>query len=141
MLNIWNDGQDYSHRLTSFNFNIGLTAWLGNWTIMATIDNGYHYMENEYESRNIFSDFVSVSYKYKNITAGLFCQDIFKRNAKIEDVENHNCLAHKLLIAHNHNTSSAIGIKLTWKLSKGRNFKGIERDTNSLKDTETGVAK
>ena len=141
MLNIWNDGQNYSHRLTSFNFNIGLTALLGNWTIMATMDNGYHFMENEYESRNIFSDFVSVSYKYKNITAGLFCQNMFKRNAKIEEVENHNRLAHKLLIAHNHNTSSAIGIKLTWKLSKGRNFKGIDRDTNSLKDTETGVAK
>ena len=141
MLNIWNDGQNYSHRLTSFNFNIGLTAWLGNWTIMATMDNGYHFMENEYESRNIFSDFVSVSYKYKNITAGLFCQNMFKRNAKIEEVENHNRLAHKLLIAHNHDTSSAIGIKLTWKLSKGRNFKGIDRDTNSLKDTETGVAK
>ena len=141
MLNIRNDGQNYSHRLTSFNFNIGLTAWLGNWTIMATMDNGYHFMENEYESRNIFSDFVSVSYKYKNITAGLFCQNLFKRNAKIEEVENHNRLAHKLLIAHNHNTSSAIGIKLTWKLSEGRNFKGIDRDTNSLKDTETGVAK
>ena len=141
MLNIWNAGQNYSHRLTSFNFNIGLTAWLGNWTIMATMDNGYHFMENEYESRNIFSDFVSVSYKYKNITAGLFCQNLFKRNAKIEEVENHNRLAHKLLIAHNHNTSSAIGIKLTWKLSEGRNFKGIDRDTNSLKDTETGVAK
>ena len=141
MLNIWNDGQNYTHRLTSFNFNIGLTALLGNWTIMATMDNGYHFMENEYESHNIFSDFVSVSYKYKNITAGLFCQNMFKRNAKIEEVENHNRLAHKLLIAHNHDTSSAIGIKLTWKLSEGRNFKGIDRDTNSLKDTETGVAK
>ena len=141
MLNIWNDGQDYSHRLTSFNFNIGLTAWLGNWTIMATMDNGYHFMENEYESRNIFSDFVSVSYKYKNITAGLFCQNLFKRNAKIEEVENHNHLAHKLLVARNCDTSNAIGIKLMWTLSKGRNFKGIDRDTNSLKDTETGVAK
>ena len=141
MLNIWNDGQNYSHRLTSFNFNIGLTAWLGNWTIMATMDNGYHFMENEYESRNIFSDFVSVSYKYKNITAGLFCQNLFKRNAKIEEVENHNHLAHKLLVARNRDTSNAIGIKLMWTLSKGRNFKGIDRDTNSLKDKETGVAK
>lgn len=141
MLNIWNDGQDYSHRLTSFNFNIGLTAWLGNWTIMATMDNGYHFMENEYESRNIFSDFVSVSYKYKNITASLFCQNLFKRNGKIEEVENHNHLAHKLLVARNCDTSNAIGIKLTWTLSKGRNFKGIDRDTNSLKDKETGVAK
>ena len=141
MLNIWNDGQDYSHRLTSFNFNVGLTAWLGNWTIMAAMDNGYHFMENEYESRNIFTDIISVSYKYKNLTANIFCQNLFKRNGKIEEVENHNRLAHKLLVARNRNTSSAFGIKLTWTLSKGRKFKGIDRDTNSLKDKETGVAK
>ena len=84
MLNIWNDGQDYSHRLTSFNFNVGLTAWLGNWTIMAAMDNGFHFMENEYESRNIFSDYVSISYKLKNLTASLFCQNLFKSNGKIE---------------------------------------------------------
>ena len=71
----------------------------------------------------------------------LFCQNLFKRNAKIEEVENHNHLAHKLLVVLNRDTSNAIGIKLTWTLSKGRNFKGIERDTDSLKDKETGVAK
>ncbi|MCI7399934.1 MAG: hypothetical protein MSH57_05980 [Prevotella sp.] len=141
MLNIWNDGQDYSHRLTSFNFNMGLTAWLGNWTIMAAMDNGFHFMENEYESRNIFTNIISVSYKYKNLTANIFCQNLFKRNGKIEEVENHNRLAHKLLVTRNRNTSSAFGIKLTWTLSKGRNFKGIDRDTDSLKDKETGVAK
>ena len=141
MLNIWNDGQDYSHRLTSFNFNVGLTAWLGNWTIMATMDNGFHFMENEYEGRNIFSDYISVSYKLKNLTASLFCQNLFKHNGKIAEVENHNRLAHKLFVARNRDTSNAIGIKLTWTLSKGRKFNGIERDTDSLKDTETGVAK
>ena len=141
MLNIWNDGQDYSHRLTSFNFNVGLTAWLGNWTIMATMDNGFHFMENEYESRNIFSDYISISYKLKNLTASLFCQNLFKSNGKIEEVENHNRLAHKLFVARNRDTSNAIGIKLVWTLSKGRKFKGIERDTDSLKDKETGVAK
>lgn len=141
MLNIWNDGQDYSHRLTSFNFNVGLTAWLGNWTIAATMDNGFHFMENEYESRNVFSDYISVSYRLKNLTASLFCQNLFKRNGKIEEVENHNRLAHKLFVARNRDTSNAIGIKLTWTLSKGRKFKGIERDTDSLKDKETGVAK
>ena len=141
MLNIWNDGQDYSHRLTSFNFNVGLTAWLGNWTIMAAMDNGFHFMENEYESRNIFSDYGSISYKLKNLIASLFCQNLFKSNGKIEEVENHNPLAHKLLVVRNRDTSNAIGIKLTWTLSKGRKFKGIERDTDSLKDKETGVAK
>ena len=141
MLTIWNDGQDYSHRLTSFNFNVGLTAWLGNWTITAAMDNGFHFMENEYESRNIFSDYISVSYKLKNLTASLFCQNLFKSNGKIEEVENHNRLAHKLLVARNRDTSNCIGIKLVWTLSKGRKFNGIERDTDSLKDTETGVAK
>ena len=88
-----------------------------------------------------FSDYISISYKLKNLTASLFCQNLFKRNGKIEEVENHNRLAHKLLVARNRNTSNAIGIKLAWTLSKGRKFKGIERDTDSLKDTETGVAK
>ena len=141
MLSIWNDGQDYSHRLTSFNFNVGLTAWLGNWTIMATMDNGFHFMENEYEGRNIFSDYISVSYKLNNLTASLFCQNLLKSNGKIEEVENHNHLAHKLLVARNRDTSNCIGIKLAWTLSKGRKFKGIERNTDSLKDKETGVAK
>ncbi len=141
MLNIWNDGQDYSHRLTSFNFNVGLTAWLGNWTIAATMDNGFHFMENEYEGRNVFSDYINVSYKLNNLTASLFCQNLFKRNGKIEEVENHNRLANKLFVARNRDTSNAIGIKLTWTLSKGRKFNGIERDTDSLKDKETGVAK
>ena len=50
---------------------------------------------NEYESRNIFTDIISVSYKYKNLTANIFCQNLFKRNGKIEEVENHNHLAPK----------------------------------------------
>ena len=141
MLTIWNDGQDYSHRLTSFNFNVGLSAWLGNWTFMATMDNGFHFMENEYESRNVFSNYINVSYKLNNLTASLFCQNLLKSNGKIEEVENHNRLAHKLLVARNRDTSNCIGIKLAWTLSKGRKFKGIERNTDSLKDTETGVAK
>ena len=141
MLTIWNDGQDYSHRLTSFNFNVGLSAWLGNWTFMATMDNGFHFMENEYESRNVFSNYINVSYKLNNLTASLFCQNLLKSNGKIEEVENHNRLAHKLLVARNRDTSNCIGIKLAWTLSKGRKFKGIERNTDSLKDKETGVAK
>lgn len=141
MLNIWNDGQDYSHHLTSFNFEFGLTAWLGRWTIMASLDNGFHFMENEYESRNILSNYINVSYRLKRLTASLFCLNLFRRNGKVEEVENHNRLAHKLLVTTNRGTSNAIGIKLTWTLSKGREFKGVERDIDSLKDRDTGVAK
>ena len=141
MLNIINDGQDYNHRLTSFNFNLGLTAWLGNWTLMATMDNGFHFMESEYEPRNIFSTYVSASYRIKKLTASLFCQNPFKRNGKVEEVIYHNHLTNKHSTTRNSDTSSAIGIKLTWTLTKGRQFKSIERDTERLKDTETGVAK
>ena len=141
MLHIVNDGQDYSHRLTSFNFRLGLTAWLGNWSWMATMDNGFHFMENEYEARNILTSYLSASYKIKRFSVGLFCQNPFKRNGKVEEVENYNHLVHKSLVVSNRDTSSAIGFKLTWTLSKGRRFKGLERDTDGLKDTETGVAK
>lgn len=141
MLHIRNDGRDYSHRLTSFNFDIGLTAWIADWTLMATVDNGFHFMENEYEGRNIYSTYLSVSYKIKRLSASIFCQNPFKRNGKAEEVINHNRLVRKLTTVRNRDTSSAIGIKLTWTLSKGRQPKGIERDTDKLKDTETGIAK
>ena len=77
----------------------------------------------------------------KRLSVGLFCQNPFKRNGKVEEVENYNHLVHKSLVVSNRDTSSAIGFKLTWTLSKGRRFKGLERDTDGLKDTETGVAK
>ena len=141
MLHIVNDGQDYSHRLTSFNFQLGLTAWLGNWTLMANMDNGFHFMESEYEARNILSSYLSASYRIKRLAVGLFCQNPFRRNGKVEEVENYNQLVHKFRVVRNRDTSSAIGFKLTWTLSKGRQYKGLERDTDRLKDTETGVAK
>lgn len=141
MLHIINDGQDYSHRLTSFNFNLGLTAWTGNWTWMATMDNGFHFMESEYEARNILSSYLSASYRIKRLTASFFCQNPFKHHGKVEEVINHNRFAGKHTIIRNNDSSNAIGFKLTWTLSKGRQFKGIERDTEQLKDSETGVAK
>ena len=59
----------------------------------------------------------------------------------MEEVIYHNHLTNKHSTTRNSDTSSAIGIKLTWTLTKGRQFKSIERDTERLKDTETGVAK
>ena len=100
-----------------------------------------HFMENEYEGRHILSHFINVSYRWKNLTVALFGQNLFVNHRKMEEVENHNRLVHKLYVARNRDTSSTIGIKLTWTLSKGRQFKGIDRDTNSLKEMETGVAK
>ncbi|MGM9694613.1 MAG: hypothetical protein ACI3YC_06360 [Alloprevotella sp.] len=141
MLHIQNVGQDYHHRLTSFNFDAGLMAWIGNWTLMASADNGFHFMENEYEGRNIFTSLLSVGYQWKQLNATLFCQNPFKSNGKVEEVIYHNRLVEKHLTTRNRDTSFAVGIKLTWKLSKGRRFKGIERNTDNTNETETGVAK
>ena len=141
MLRIANDGRGYSHRLTSFNASGSLTAWLGRWTVMAAVDNGFHFMENEYESRNILSAMLSVAYRWQHLQASLFCQNPFCHNREAERVENHNAMAHKQLVTRNRDTSSVIGIKLTWNLAKGRKYEGIERDTDRLKDTDTGVAK
>ena len=112
MLNIWNEGKDYSHHIKAFNFDGGLSAWVGRWTIMAGIDNGYHFMENEYEIDNILSNYINVSYRMKHLTAALFCQNLFQHNRKVEEVEHHNRLAHKFYVSRNRNTSDVVGIKL-----------------------------
>ena len=136
-----NDGQDYSHRLTAFNYNLGLTAWMGAWTVMAGMDNGFHFMENEYESRNVFSNYLQVSYQWKGLSVSLLWQNLFKHNGKVVEVIYHNRLVSKQLVVRNRDTSNAVGVKFAWTFSKGRKFKGIDRDTDLLKDTETGIAK
>ena len=47
----------------------------------------------------------------------------------------------KYKTTYNRDTSSLIGFKLTWSLTKGRQVKGVERDVEGLKDMETGVTR
>ncbi len=140
-LHIINDGQDYSHRLTTYNFSLGLTAWLGRWTLMASLDNGWHFMENEYEVGNILSSYLSASYRMGALSATLFCQNPLRHDGKVEEFTVHNRLMQKYKTTYNRDTSSLIGFKLTWSLTKGRQVKGVERDVEGLKDMETGVTR
>ena len=98
-------------------------------------------MENEYEGRNVFSNFLQVSYQWKGLSASLLWQNLFKQNGKVVEVIYHNHLVSKQLLVRNRDTSNLVGFKLVWTFSKGRKFTGIDRDTDSLKDTETGIAK
>lgn len=140
-LHIINDGADYSHRLTSYNFSLGLTAWLGRWTLQASLDNGYHFMENEYEVRNVLSAFLSASYRMGYLSATLFCQNPLQHDGKVEEYVVHNRLVQKTKTTRDRDTSSLVGLKLTWSLTKGRQVKGVERDVEGLKDMETGVTR
>lgn len=141
MLNIRNTGADYDHHLTSFNCSLALNAYLGKWSLSAGADNGFHFMENEYESKSVWSDFISVSYRHKNLNVLLFWQNVMQSRNKSMEVEYHNRYAHKNITRWSDDLANAIGIKLTWTISKGRKFASPERDTNSLKDKDTGVAK
>lgn len=141
VLNIENAGADYNHKITTFNWSLSLNAYVGRWAITAGADNGFHFMENEYESKNIFSDFVNVSYRRNNLNVVLFWQNIFQSRCKTENIENHNLYAHKNISRRSTDLGNAVGIKLSWTISKGRHFTSPERDTNSLKERDTGVAK
>lgn len=141
VLNIENVGVDYNHKMTSFNFSLSLNVYLGKWSVSAGAENGFHFMENEYECKNVFSDFLNVSYRHKKLNMSLFWQNILQSHSKTEDIEYHNQYAHKNISRWSSDFGNAVGIKLTWTISKGRKFKSPERDTNSLKDKDTGVAK
>lgn len=136
-----NAGADYDHKLTTFNCSMSLNAYLGNWSVSAGADNGFHFMENEYECKNVFSSFVNLSYRHNNLNMSLFCQNIFQPHFKSDYIEYHNRFVHKSKSRRSGDIGNAIGIKLAWTISKGRKFASPERDTNSLKDKDTGVAK
>lgn len=136
-----NAGADYCHKLTTFNWSALLNVYLGKWTLSAGADNGFHFMENEYECKNVFGDFVSVSYRHKHLSATVFWQNLFQPRFKTESIEYHNRYVHKNLTNWSRDLGNAVGIKLAWTLSKGRKPISPERDTNSLKDKDSGVMK
>lgn len=141
VINFENAGADYNHKLTTFNWSLSLNAYIGRWSLSAGADNGFHFMENEYESKNVFGNYVIVSYRHKNLTLSLLWQNIMQSRNKSGEVEYHNRYAHKNIERYSRDFANAVGIKLSWTISKGRKFTSPERDTNSFKDNDTGVAR
>lgn len=123
----FNYGPDYKHHYTSFNYIAGLTAYAGRFTLYASVDNGWAFLENEFKAKNTFSSYCSVSYKMGRADISLIWKNLFSARNVSLDAELLNRYVHRTMLYRNGDLGNMISLNFSWSLSRGRKYKDVNR--------------
>ena len=136
----FNFGDDYTHCYTSYFCTGSINAYLDHFTLTAHADNGSRFLEGEGKGYNGSCISLQGSYQYKNWQFSLTWSQPFSRNYKMYESEVLNRNLHKITSLYSSSNSNLVSLNITWRLSKGRKYQGIDKTIN-LKDNETGIIK
>lgn len=133
-----NEGDDYKHSLTTFNFQASIQAYLGRWTLTAYADNGWKFNEGETLAHNGSNIYVGSSYRLGNLYLSLYLQNPFMQHHK--DLHSHilNCYVMKNIVQRNRDMGNFLTFNLSWNLEFGHR-KQNKKQHNQHKDTDTGI--
>ncbi len=133
-----NEGDDYKHSLTTFNFQASIQAYLGRWTLTAYADNGWKFNEGETLAHNGSNIYVGSSYRLGNLHLSLLLQNPFMQHHK--DLHSHilNCYVTKNIVQRNRDMGNFLTFNLSWNLEFGHR-KQNKKQHNQHKDTDTGI--
>lgn len=133
-----NEGDDYKHSLTTFNFQASIQAYLGRWTLTAYADNGWKFNEGETLAHNGSNIYVGSSYRLGNLYLSLYLQNPFMQHHK--DLHSHilNCYVTKNIVQRNRDMGNFLTFNLSWNLEFGHR-KQNKKQHNQHKDTDTGI--
>ena len=133
-----NEGDDYKHSLTTFNFQASIQAYLGRWTLTAYADNGWKFNEGETLAHNGSNIYVGSSYRLGNLHLSLLLQNPFMQHHK--DLHSHilNCYVTKNTVQRNRDMGNFLTFNLLWNLEFGHR-KQNKKQHNQHKDTDTGI--
>lgn len=133
-----NEGDDYKHSLTTFNFQASIQAYLGRWTLTAYADNGWKFNEGETLAHNGSNIYVGSSYRLGNLHLSLYLQNPFMQHYK--DLHSHilNCYVTKNIVQRNRDMGNFLTFNLSWNLEFGHR-KQNKKQHNQHKDTDTGI--
>lgn len=133
-----NEGDDYKHSLTTFNFQASIQAYLGRWTLTAYADNGWKFNEGETLAHNGSNIYVGSSYRLGNLHLSLYLQNPFMQHHK--DLHSHilNCYVTKNTVQRNRDMGNFLTFNLSWNLEFGHR-KQNKKQHNQHKDTDTGI--
>lgn len=126
---------------TTFNGSAGIRAYLGNFTLTADIDNGWNFMEDEIKGHNSPSSYITVSYKWKNLTIMAYSQQTLQSSHKMYSNKIISQYIHKNINGHSSDYANQFGLRLSWNISRGREYKDINRRVTGNSDTDTGIMK
>ncbi len=134
----FNYGNDYSHFYTSWFYVGNITAYLGNYTLQAYIDNGNRFLEGERKGYSGAYAALKASYRHKDLQFSLTWANPFISKYKSEEGEILNCNLHKLTTVYDRNSGNSLTLNVSWRMSRGKKHKSAEKTIN-LKDTDDGI--
>ena len=129
----------YRHYLTSYNYGGNVEAYLGRWTLTGYADNGWKYVEGEHEGRNGPAVYFGVSYRWSRCSLSLFMQHPFQQHPAIQRGKVLNENLYKESIYRSRDLGNMITLKFSWKLSRGKSYKEIEKKVQNEGYKQTGI--
>ena len=129
----------YRHHLTSYNYGGNIQAYLGRWTLTGYADNGWKFVEGEHEGRNGPAVYLGASYRWKKCNVSLFLQHPFQQHPAIQRGKVLNENLHKEYIYRSRDLGNMITLKFSWKLSRGKSYKEIEKKVQNEGYKQTGI--
>lgn len=143
-----NYGNDYFHALTFCAVALDASAFLGNFTLTAHYDNGWHFVEGEQQNRNAGAFYFGGSYNLpilgrgqgEGLTVALYLQQPLQRSVRLYESTflNHNMW--KRTVLHSSDTANLLNLSVTWRFSAGRQTKPVQRELR-LRDNDSGVVR
>ena len=135
-----NHGDNYEHRYTAFNYNVQATAYLGQWTISLTADNGWRAMEGETIIRQGAQCVFNCSYRMGNCTLSLMWLNPFRNRVKEYYPELINRFLHRQYNYRSTDSGNQLSVSFVWRLQKGHRSRTVTQTLNN-RDTENGILK
>ena len=129
----------YRHYLTSYNYGGNVEAYLGRWTLTGYADNGWKYVEGEHEGRNGAAIYFGVSYRWSRCSLSLFMQHPFQQHPVIQRGKVLNENLYKTYCYRSRDLGNMITLKFSWKLSRGKSYKEIEKKVQNEGYKQTGI--
>ena len=135
----FNNSSLYRHHLTSYNYGGNIQAYLGRWTLTGYADNGWKFVEGEHEGCNGPAIYFGVSYRWSRCSLSLFMQHPFQQHPAIQRGKVLNENLYKTYCYRSRDLGNMITLKFSWKLSKGKNYKEIEKKVQHEGNKQTGI--
>ena len=129
----------YRHHLTSYNYGGNVQAYLGRWTLTGYADNGWKFVEGEHEGRNGPAVYFGVSYRWSRCSLSLFMQHPFQQHPAIQRGKVLNENLHKEYIYRSRDLGNMITLRFSWKLSKGKSYKEIDKKVQHDGNKQTSI--
>ena len=129
----------YRHYLTSYNYGGNVEAYLGRWTLTGYADNGWKFVEGEHEGRNGPAVYFGVSYRWSRCSLSLFMQHPFQQHPVIQRGKVLNENLYKTYSYRSRDLGNMITLKFSWKLSRGKSYKEIEKKVQNEGYKQTGI--